>query len=61
MTFIAEHSEGKATDGFNPILELIPASLHKKAPFFTGSPQMVNLVMHLIRYNPNHNTDNPND
>ncbi len=56
MAFIAEHSGGKASDGFNRILELTPDSLHQKVPFYTGSPEMVSRVMQFLRENPNGNT-----
>ena len=41
MAFIAEQSGGKASDGYNRILELIPSELHQRTPFFCGSENMV--------------------
>lgn len=39
--FIAEQAGGKASDGFNRILEIQPTSLHQRVPFFCGSKNMV--------------------
>lgn len=41
LAFIAEQAGGKATDGRNRILDLIPESLHQRTPFFVGSKNMV--------------------
>lgn len=41
MAFIIEQAGGKATDGFNRILELQTTSLHQRTPFFAGSSDMV--------------------
>ena len=41
MAFIAEQAGGVASDGVNRILELKPAELHQRVPFFAGSPAMV--------------------
>jgi fructose-1,6-bisphosphatase I len=41
MAFIAEQAGGKASDGFNRIMEIIPTELHERAPFFCGSQNMV--------------------
>jgi fructose-1,6-bisphosphatase I len=41
MAFIAEQAGGKASDGFNRIMEIIPTELHERAPFFCGSNNMV--------------------
>jgi fructose-1,6-bisphosphatase I len=41
MAFIAEQAGGKASDGFNRIMEIIPTDLHERAPFFCGSLNMV--------------------
>jgi fructose-1,6-bisphosphatase I len=44
IAFLAEQSGGKATDGYNPILDLKPTELHQRVPFFTGSPDMMDEV-----------------
>ncbi len=41
MAFIAERSGGKASDGFNRILDIEPTKLHQRVPFFCGSKNMV--------------------
>lgn len=41
MAFIVEQAGGKATDGFNRILEIKPEELHQRVPFFCGSTKMV--------------------
>ena len=41
LSFIAEQAGGKATDGKNRILELIPRALHQRTPFYVGSKNMV--------------------
>lgn len=41
MAFIAEQAGGMATDGFNPILDIQPQTLHQRVPFFVGSTAMV--------------------
>jgi len=42
MAFIVEQAGGKATDGFNRIMDIQPKELHERAPFFCGSKNMVN-------------------
>ncbi len=41
LAFIAEQAGGKATDGTNRILEILPRDLHQRTPFFVGSKNMV--------------------
>ncbi len=41
LSFIAEQAGGKASDGKERILDLIPKSLHERTPFFVGSKNMV--------------------
>lgn len=41
MAFIAEQAGGKASDGFNRILDIEPQELHQRVPFFCGSRSMV--------------------
>lgn len=41
MAFLAEQANGKASDGFQPILDIQPAELHQRVPFFCGSSKMV--------------------
>ena len=41
MAFIAEQAGGKASDGYNRIMEIEPTELHQRVPFFCGSYNMV--------------------
>jgi len=41
MAFIVEQAGGKASDGFNRILDINPESLHQRTPLFIGSEEMV--------------------
>ena len=41
MAFLAEQAKGKATDGYQRILDIIPTELHQRAPLFIGSKSMV--------------------
>lgn len=41
LAFIAEQAGGRATDGKVRILEIQPAILHQRVPFFVGSAKMV--------------------
>jgi fructose-1,6-bisphosphatase I len=41
MAFLAEQAGGKASDGSTRILDIQPAQLHQRTPFFCGSHEMV--------------------
>lgn len=41
MAFIAEQANGKASDGYQRILDIEPTELHQRVPFFCGSKKMV--------------------
>lgn len=41
VAFIAEQAGGKATDGFQRILDLKPTDIHERSPFYCGSKDMV--------------------
>jgi fructose-1,6-bisphosphatase I len=41
MAFLAEQANGKATDGYQRILDIKPTELHQRVPFFCGSKNMV--------------------
>ncbi|CAL2078397.1 class 1 fructose-bisphosphatase [Tenacibaculum sp. 190524A05c] len=41
MAFLAEQAKGKASDGFNRIMDMQPTELHQRIPFFCGSKNMV--------------------
>lgn len=52
MGFLAEQAGGKASDGFNRILDIIPTELHQRVPFFCGSISMVEDVEKFMRDYP---------
>ncbi|MEH6682335.1 MAG: class 1 fructose-bisphosphatase [Sediminicola sp.] len=41
MAFIAEQANGRASNGYRPILDIVPKELHERVPFFCGSAKMV--------------------
>ncbi|MGB0367022.1 class 1 fructose-bisphosphatase [Winogradskyella sp.] len=41
MAFLTEQAGGKATNGFNRILDIQPNELHERSPIFCGSIKMV--------------------
>jgi fructose-1,6-bisphosphatase I len=41
MAFLTEQAGGKATDGFNRIMDIEPKELHERTPIFCGSVNMV--------------------
>lgn len=41
MAFLAEQAHGKASDGFNRIMDILPTELHERVPFVCGSFNMV--------------------
>ncbi len=41
MAFIVEQAGGRASDGFQRIMEIQPTELHQRVPFFCGSENMV--------------------
>ena len=52
MAFIAEQAGGKASDGFNRILDIEPTELHQRVPFFCGNTDMVEKVEEFMAKNP---------
>ena len=47
LAFLAEQAKGKATDGYQRILDLKPNSLHQRTPFYIGSSKLVD---ELVRF-----------
>ncbi|KUF37844.1 class 1 fructose-bisphosphatase [Myroides marinus] len=41
IAFIIEQAGGRASDGYNRIMEVEPTELHQRVPFFCGSKNMV--------------------
>ncbi|MCM4156366.1 class 1 fructose-bisphosphatase [Gramella sp. AN32] len=49
MAFIVEQAGGKASDGFQRILNIKPTELHQRIPFFCGSKKMVEKAEEFMR------------
>lgn len=49
IAFLAEQAGGKASDGFNRILDIQPTELHQRVPFFVGSKNMVEKAEEMMR------------
>jgi len=49
MAFIAEQAKGKASNGFGPIMDIVPTELHQRVPFFCGSKKMVEKAEEFMR------------
>lgn len=41
LAYIVEHAGGRASDGKNDILDIVPTSLHERCPIIIGSSDMV--------------------
>ncbi|RRZ88489.1 class 1 fructose-bisphosphatase [Erwinia sp. 198] len=52
MAFLAEQAGGKASDGKNRILDLVPETLHQRSPFFVGNTDMVDDTERFLREYP---------
>jgi fructose-1,6-bisphosphatase I len=51
LALIVEQAGGKASDGIQRILEIVPTSIHQKTPLFIGSTEMVKkLELALSKY-----------
>lgn len=48
MAFLAEQAGGKASDGKERILDIIPETLHQRRSFFVGNDHMVEDVERFI-------------
>ncbi|CAK9883841.1 MAG: Fructose-1,6-bisphosphatase class 1 [Candidatus Erwinia impunctatus] len=48
MAFLAEQAGGKASDGKERIMDIIPESLHQRRSFFVGNRHMVEDLEHFI-------------
>lgn len=49
LAFIVEQAGGKASDGNQRILEIKPAELHQRCPYFVGSKNMVEEIEGLLK------------
>ena len=53
FAFIVEVAGGRATNGKEIILDIQPASLHQRSPFFIGSKNMMEELETFLKDNPN--------
>lgn len=44
IAFLAEQAGGKASDGGQRIMDIVPTELHQRSPYFVGSTEMVTKV-----------------
>lgn len=49
MAFLAEQAGGKASNGFERIMEIEPKELHQRVPFFCGTKKMVEKAEEFMR------------
>lgn len=41
MAFLIEQAGGRASNGYMPILDIVPRHIHERTPVFLGSPEDV--------------------
>ena len=51
MAFLAEQANGKASNGFDAIMDIEPTELHQRVPFFCGSIKMVEKAEEFMKTN----------
>jgi fructose-1,6-bisphosphatase I len=51
LAMIIEQAGGRASDGKNRILEIVPQSLHQRTPLFVGSEEDVLLAERFLSEN----------
>jgi fructose-1,6-bisphosphatase I len=53
LAFIVEQAGGRAIDGKQRIMEIVPKELHQRSPLFIGSKNMVDRVEQFIQQHSN--------
>lgn len=48
ISFLAEQADGRASSGRQPILDIVPTSLHQRTPLIVGSREEVEMMERLI-------------
>lgn len=48
MAFLVEQAGGRASTGFERILDIVPRALHQRIPLYIGSPDMVERAEHSL-------------
>lgn len=51
MAFLVEQAGGKASNGRTSVMNVKPASIHERTPFFAGSSEMVDKVVEILSSN----------
>ncbi len=60
MAFIIEQAGGRASDGFNRILDIVPTEVHQRVSIFIGSEKMVRKAESLMQeFSPENNMNAP--
>ncbi|MBN1297130.1 class 1 fructose-bisphosphatase [bacterium] len=54
LAFIAEQAGGKATNGDQDIMKIVPTELHQRTPLIIGSADEVDFAMRFFRQNQTH-------
>ncbi|WP_299762155.1 class 1 fructose-bisphosphatase [uncultured Pontibacter sp.] len=49
LAFIVEQAGGKATNGSQRIMDMVPTALHQRCPLFIGSPEMVDKAEEFLK------------
>lgn len=57
MGFLCEQAGGKASDGYQRIMDIDPSELHQRVPFFCGSENMVNKIEEMMAQYPEDKID----
>lgn len=57
MAYLCEQAGGKASDGFQRIMDIDPHELHQRVPFFCGSENMVSKCEEMMSAYPNDKID----
>ena len=52
MAFFSEQAGGKASDGYQRILDINPTELHQRVPFFCGSKNLVEKAEEFLANSP---------
>ena len=56
MAFLIEQAGGKASDGYQRILDIKPNALHQRTPFFVGSTPLVEAAERFLQQATQHAT-----
>jgi fructose-1,6-bisphosphatase I len=49
LAYLTEQAGGKATDGYQRILDIKPTAIHQRVPFFVGSKDMVEMAESFLK------------